>query len=70
MHEVATARRLRFVQFTQEFHPIFVLLVASPVLIFVRSNDNIGLTASNDVSHFIPFRRHAEVTKRRAECSC
>ena len=70
MHGVATARRLRFVQLTQEFHVICVLLPASPLLIFVRSNDDIGLTASDNVSHFIPCRPHAGVAVRHVECSC
>ena len=64
MHEVATARRLRFVKFSQEFLVIVVLL-ASPVLIFVRPNDGIGLTAPDDVSHFFTCRPHAEVAMRQ-----
>ena len=42
----------------------------APVLIFVRPNDDVGLTASDDVSHFIPCRPHAEVAVRHVECSC
>ena len=56
MNEVATARRLRVVQLAEEFHVIFVLLSASPVLIFVRSDDDIGLTAPDDVSRFFTCR--------------
>ena len=61
MHEVATARRLRFIQLTQKCHVIFLLPPAASVLILVRPNDDIGLTASDDVSHFITCRVRAEV---------
>ena len=49
MHEVATASRLQFVQFAQDFHMVFVLLLASPVLMFIRQNDDIWLITSDDV---------------------
>ena len=67
MHEAATARRLRFAQFAQEFHEVFVLLLAFPVLIFVRSDDDIGLTGPDDVSHFLTCRPHADVAMRHVE---
>ena len=51
-HEAATARLLRFVQLTQEFLVVFVLFLTSPFLTCVRSNGDIGLTASEDVSLF------------------
>ena len=35
MHEAGTARHLRFIQLTQEFHVILGLLSAHPVLIFL-----------------------------------
>ena len=54
MHEEATVRHLRFIQVAQELHAILILLSVLPVLIFVRSNDDIRLTASDIVSHFIP----------------
>ena len=56
MHEVATTRHLRFIQLAQEFQVILVVLSALRVLILVGANDDIGLAASNDVSHFIPCR--------------
>ena len=70
MHEIATARNLRFIQLTQEFHVILVLLSAPPVLISVRPNEDIWLTGFNDVSHFVPCRPHAKVAVRHVECSC
>ena len=42
---------------------------STPVLIFVGPDDDVGLTASNDVSHFISCQPHAEVTVRHVECS-
>ena len=53
MHKVATARHLRFILLAQEFHVILALLSAHPVVIFVGPDDDIWLTAFNDVSHFV-----------------
>ena len=42
----------------------------TPVVIPVRPNDDIRLTASNDVSHFVPCRLRTEVAVRHIECTC
>ena len=48
-----SCKPFRFVQLTQEFHVIFVLLLAPPVLISVRSDDDIGLLFPIKMSDFI-----------------
>ena len=70
MHEVATARHLRFIHIAQECHVILVLLSASFVLIFAGPADDVGLTASDDVSLFVPYRPHADVAMCHVWCSC
>ena len=49
----------------KKFRVIFVPLLASPPLIFVRSDDDIGLTVPDDVSNFFTCRPLSEVAMRR-----
>ena len=46
------------------------ILCDPSVLIPVSPNDEIGLPASNEVSHFVPCRLHTEVAAHRIECTC